>query len=104
MVMRMRFESFSTTVILSSFAFRLQIKGRRLNNDQHPAAEENRSLWEMDIQKNNTIKRPEEGLTRREALITGGKYAALTAATLLVLTPKAEASDSEPAPPPQWGP
>ena len=42
----------------------------------------------------------ESGISRRDALKTAGKYAALTSATLmLVLTPRAHAQVSEPGAP-----
>ena len=45
----------------------------------------------------------ESGISRRGALQTTEKYAALTSVTLmLVLTPKAHAQVSEPAPPTEW--
>jgi len=45
----------------------------------------------------------ESDISRRDALKTTGKYAALTSVTLmLVLTPKAHAQVSEPAPPTEW--
>lgn len=49
-------------------------------------------------------KADEEKITRKEALVKAGKYAAFTAAaTLFVLTPKlSQAGSTEPEPPPAW--
>ncbi len=55
----------------------------------------------MDNMKKQ-IKIPEESITRKEALQKAGKYAAFTAATMLVvLSPKSSQAQS-PTPPPAW--
>ena len=55
----------------------------------------------MENSKKQT-KSPEENITRKEALQKAGKYAAFTAATMLVvLSPKSSQALS-PAPPPNW--
>ena len=47
------------------------------------------------------VTSPEENLTRKEALQKAGKYAAFTAAAMLMLSPK-ESQATSPAPPGPW--
>jgi hypothetical protein len=58
----------------------------------------------MQSGKKEGNKTPEnKKITRKEALKKAGRYAALTAATMLILDPtKASAEGSAPAPPPSW--
>ncbi|NQU87378.1 MAG: hypothetical protein HQ541_16615 [Mariniphaga sp.] len=50
----------------------------------------------------NTKKRKSKKITRREAVKKAGKYAALTGATMIILTPKEAQATSPPSSPPAW--
>lgn len=57
---------------------------------------------EKDTTQFNSQSNPKKEITRKEALNKAGKYAALTAATMLiVLSPKESQAESPPTP--GWG-
>lgn len=57
---------------------------------------------EKDINQSNSQNKSNDEITRKEALKKAGKYAALTAATMLViLSPKESQAESPPSP--GWG-
>ena len=57
----------------------------------------------MDNKKQKQASSPKSEITRKEAIIKVGKFAALTAASMLILNPpKAHAGSSPAANPPVW--